>query len=291
MQETTQLSYAIASCFHDSFTDRPPDIRLGQWDIPLIAAQLPSGVTIRIWPLSRDQKASNLEVRALWVVLELENGRFDPATTSITFDSARSIYAGTPIDTCKWLLDHGLQVPTDGHPKPVIGRMTETIATTNGIAIGARFGDVCGGAFATTISCLANANSGERGIAIASGGDATAGNDGIAIAEFGGTATAKDRGIAIGNYELQHAQSGDYGIAVAARGGSAVVGKLGIAVVDADHVANTATAQGDTGAVLVFRSHDGHKVAVVGMSDIKPNTPYKMVNGEIVDATPNSRAI
>jgi hypothetical protein len=225
------------------------------------------------------------------VVLELENGKFDPANGSIVFHSARSIYAGTPIETCKWLLDHGLPVPTDGRTEPVIGRMTEAITTTNGVAIGARFGDVRGGNYATTVSSLANAKSGERGIAIASGGDATAGNDGIAIAAFRGTATAKDRGIAIGNYELQHAQSGDYGIAVAARGGSAVVGKLGIAVVDADHVVNTATAQGDTGAVLVFRSHDGHKVAVVGMSDIKPNTPYKMVNGEIVDATPDSGAI
>jgi hypothetical protein len=241
--------------------------------------------------LSRDQKASNLEVRALWVVLELENGRFDPATTSISFDSARSIYAGTPINTCKWLLDHGLPVPTDGHPKPVIGRMTETIATTDGIAIGGRFGDVCGGDFATTISWLANAESGARGIAIASAGDASVGAAGIAIVKWRGVATAKDFGIAIGNNEFQHAQAGDFGVAVATRGGSAVVGKFGTAIVDSDHIVNAATAQGDTGAVLVFRSHDGHKVAVVGMSDIKPNTPYKMVNGEIVDATPNSGAI
>jgi hypothetical protein len=105
---------------------------------------------------------------------------------------------------------------------------------------------------------------GARGAVV--GGTATAGDRGTATAGDYGTATAGDYGTAT---------AGDYGTATAGDGGTATAGYGG-----------TATA-GDYGT-LVIRWHDRNRarlaVGYVGENGIKPNTPYRVANGNLTEA-------
>lgn len=129
---------------------------------------------------------------------------------------------------------------------------------------------------------------------------ATAGYNGVATAGDRGVATAGDRGAATaGDYGA--ATAGDFGAATAGEHGAATTGNLGVvtsrgrSAVGTNGIAvargmNT-RAKGGMGAVLVLAEEDecsfklaAWKAAVVDGDKIKPDTWYKLNDGEFVEA-------
>ena len=136
------------------------------------------------------------------------------------------------------------------------------------------------------------ATAGNRGTATAGyAGTATAGDDGTATAGYGGTATAGNRGTATaGNYGT--ATAGDDGTATAGYGGTATAGCRGTATAGNRGTATagdagTATA-GDRGTIiLAWWDYDlGRRrwvVGEVGIDGIVADTPYRVVDGALVE--------
>ena len=132
---------------------------------------------------------------------------------------------------------------------------------------------------------------GKLGVAIAGDyGAANAGDYGAAITEDYGAANAGYYGAAI---------TGDYGAANAGEGGTASAGYCGISVVRENGkssveiggaaVAFDGWAKGENGAALVLIETDeekeikGIKAVLVDGEKIKPNTYYRLKNGEVIE--------
>ena len=115
-------------------------------------------------------------------------------------------------------------------------------------------------------------------------GAATAGEYGAATAGEYGAATAGDRGAATAGY-AGAATAGEYGAATSR--GKSSVGENGLAVARGNGV----RVKGGMGAVLVIAEEKdnsyelvGWKAVVVDGTAIKPDTWYKLKNGEFVEA-------
>ena len=129
------------------------------------------------------------------------------------------------------------------------------------------------------------ATAGDRGAATAGySGAATAGDSGAATAGYSGAATAGNYGAATaGNYGA--ATAGDSGAATS-RGKSAS-GENGLSVARGNEV----RVKGGMGAILVIAEENTSdydiaewKAVVVDGEKIKPDTWYKLENGELVEA-------
>ena len=140
--------------------------------------------------------------------------------------------------------------------------------------LGAR-GAIIGGT--ATAGYNGTATAGDYGTATAGDrGTATAGDHGTATAGYRGTATAGSNGTATAGYNGT-ATAGDYGTATAGDRGTATAG---------DH--GTATA-GDHGTICIrWWNQSRFRLAVgyVGENGIKPNTPYRVVNGKLMEESP-----
>ena len=137
-----------------------------------------------------------------------------------------------------------------------------------------------------------SATAGYRGTATAGvSGAATAGNDGTATAGVSGTATAGvsgtatagDYGTATAGYDGT-ATAGDYGTATAGNRGTATAGYRGTATAGDS---GTATA-GERGSIIIawWDSELGRRrwvVGEVGMDGIVADTPYRVVDGALVE--------
>ena len=129
------------------------------------------------------------------------------------------------------------------------------------------------------------ATAGYRAAATAgNGGAATAGDEGAATAGYGGAATAGNGGAATAGYEGA-ATAGDRGAATSK--GKSAVGKNGIAVARGNNV----RAKGGMGAVIFLAEEEDYSYDLIawnaGVIDgvaLKPDTWYKLENGEFVEA-------
>ena len=142
------------------------------------------------------------------------------------------------------------------------------------------------------------ATAGDRGAATAGySGAATAGDYGAATAGDRGAATAGDRGAATAGYsgaatagDSGAATAGDYGAAtagnsgVATSRGSSSVGENGLAVARG----NGAKVKGGLGSILVIAEEEeddyiiqSWKAVIVDGTNIKPDTWYSIVDGEL----------
>ena len=145
---------------------------------------------------------------------------------------------------------------------------------------------------AATAGNFGAATAGNSGAATAgNSGAATAGNSGAATAGNFGAATAGDRGAATaGNFGA--ATAGDSGAATAGNSGAATakgsvsVGKNGCGLVRGNDV----KIKGGLGAVLVICEENADncdikewKAFVVDGTDIRADTWYKLVDGELVE--------
>ena len=115
-------------------------------------------------------------------------------------------------------------------------------------------------------------------------GAANAGYYGAANAGYKGAANAGDYGAAnAGDYGA--ANAGDYGAANAGYKGAASVGKNGVAI-----VSTYGKVKGGIGSVLVLVNRDDYgnivefKSVQVDGEAVKPDTWYKLENGEIKEA-------
>ena len=128
-------------------------------------------------------------------------------------------------------------------------------------------------------------NAGDYGAANAGNyGAANAGNYGAANAGNCGAANAGDYGAANAGYKGA-ANAGDYGAANAGYKGAASVGENGVAIVSTD-----GKVKGGIGSVLVLVNRDDYgnivefKSVQVDGETVKPDTWYKLENGEIKEA-------
>ena len=153
------------------------------------------------------------------------------------------------------------------------------------------------------------ATAGDRGAATAGNyGAATAGNYGAATAGNYGAATAGDRGAATaGNSgaatagDRGAATAGEYGAATAGEYGAATAGNYGAATSRGKSASgenglsvargNDVRVKGGMGAILVIAEENVSdydiaewKAVVVDGEKIKPDTWYKLENGELVEA-------
>ena len=130
-------------------------------------------------------------------------------------------------------------------------------------------------------------------------GAATAGNRGAATAGYAGAATAGNRGAATAG-EYGAATAGEYGAATAGYAGAATAGEYGAATskgksaVGENGLAvargNGVRVKGGVNAVLVIAEENeddfnlaAWKVGVVDGTTLKPDTWYKLENGEFVE--------
>ena len=146
---------------------------------------------------------------------------------------------------------------------------------------------------AATAGDYGAATAGNRGAATAgNSGAATAGNRGAATAGGYGAATAGDSGAATAGYSGA-ATAGDSGAATAGDSGAATSrgksasGENGLSVARGNDV----RVKGGMGAILVIAEENTSdydiaewKAVVVDGEKIKPNTWYKLENGELVEA-------
>ena len=138
---------------------------------------------------------------------------------------------------------------------------------------------------AATAGDYGAATAGDRGAATAGNyGAATAGNYGAATAGYSGAATAGDSGAATAG-DRGAATAGDSGAATS-RGKSAS-GENGLSVARGNEV----RVKGGMGAILVIAEENTSdydiaewKAVVVDGEKIKPDTWYKLENGELVEA-------
>ena len=155
------------------------------------------------------------------------------------------------------------------------------------IRIGARLdiAGICKAAFEFVKSRCTNENNAEPGKPATAGdrGAATAGDRGAATAGYGGAATAGYGGAATAGYRGA-ATAGDGGAATSR--GSSSSGENGLSVARGNDV----RVRGGLGAVLVIVEENAGnydiaswKAAVVDGSRIKPDTWYKLVDGEFTE--------
>ncbi len=155
---------------------------------------------------------------------------------------------------------------------------------------------------AATAGSYGAATAGYRGAATAGdSGAATAGDSGAATAGYSGAATAGSYGAATaGSYGA--ATAGSYGAATAGYRGAATAGSYGAAT-SRGHSAvgknglavargNGVMVKGGIGAILVIAEENENendynvkewKAVVVDGETIKPDTWYKLVNGELIE--------
>jgi hypothetical protein len=131
------------------------------------------------------------------------------------------------------------------------------------------------------------ANAGYRGAANAGDcGAANAGDCGAANAGYRGAANAGDCGAANAG-DRGAANAGYRGAAIVQAEGSATVGEKGVAVC----MGNNSKAKGGAGSVLILVERDedynitNAKTLIVGADGIKPDTWYKLVNGQVEEST------
>ena len=169
-------------------------------------------------------------------------------------------------------------------------------AATAGYKGAATAGDygaaTAGNSGAATAGDYGAATAGYKGAATAgNSGAATAGNSGAATAGDYGAATAGDYGAATAGYKGA-ATAGDYGAATAGDYGAATSrgqsasGENGLSVARGNGV----KVKGGMGAILVIAEEkqdsydiENWKAVVVDGEKIKPDTWYKMVDGELVE--------
>jgi hypothetical protein len=173
----------------------------------------------------------------------------------VKFPRGEVVHVGDQISATKYIAANG------GAGKAIVG--ATVTAGDYGRAIVGDYGRA-------TVGKHGRATAGDRGIAIVGDhGAATAGNYATACAGERGRATAGTRG---------RASAGDRGRVSAGDDGIAIVG---------DHGAATAgyrgrVSAGDNGTLCLWE-YDGHRrrlrVAYVGENGIKPNVPYRLVNG------------
>ena len=120
-------------------------------------------------------------------------------------------------------------------------------------------------------------------------GTATAGWRGTATAGDEGTATAGDYGTAMAGDEGT-AMAGDYGTAMAGDEGTATAGWKGTATAGDEGTAmagDNGTATAGVRGCIILKHWNGERYitlcANVGIDGIKPNTPYHVVDGKIVE--------
>jgi hypothetical protein len=143
-----------------------------------------------------------------------------------------------------------------------------------------------GYAGAATAGYAGAATAGEYGAATAGyAGAATAGNRGAATAGYAGAATAGNRGAATAG-EYGAATAGEYGAATSR--GSSAVGTHGLAVARGNNV----KVKGGLGALLVIAEEDttdysiaSWKAVVVDGENVKADTWYRLVDGELIETT------
>ena len=138
---------------------------------------------------------------------------------------------------------------------------------------GAATADRCG---AATVGMYGAANVGNSGVAVA-------GNGGVAKVRDSGLATAGNYGVAVAEYDSV-AKAGDLGVAVSRSHSS--VGENGLAFARGNDV----RAKGDLGSIIfIIEEQDLNydirewKAGVIDGKTLKPNTWYKLKNGEFVE--------
>ena len=154
-----------------------------------------------------------------------------------------------------------------------------------GAATAGSYGAATAGSYgAVTAGDNGAATAGDNGAATAGdNGAATAGDNGAATAGDNGAATAGYRGAATAGYRGA-ATAGSYGAATSR--GKSCTGKHGISVARGNDV----KVRGGMGAILVIAEEEKEryeiaswKVVIVDGDKVKPDTWYKLQNGELIE--------
>ncbi len=276
------LRFAVASCWHESYHEGTPTVPLGPFDLEDMHRRAAPADEVVIWPLTDRCESSYLQWAALWVVLELEEGRAvhgEKDAPRVEFARARALHHGRPQEVCAWLLANKLPVPGDDTHDVVLGRNTERVASELGaVIVAGRWGHAEGGFMSIACAFMGDAVAGTLGVAVNTcSGTARAGDKGAAVTTHWSDAIAGRSGVAAALDEFQSATAGQDGTAVAGFGGRASVGASGVAI------ALSGTVRGGQGAILVIRRSDRLHVARVGEDGIKPDTPYHVRDGRFVE--------
>jgi len=104
---------------------------------------------------------------------------------------------------------------------------------------------------------------------------AVSGNAGYALTGQFGTASAGDKGVACAEYGGT-AISGECGTSIADRTGKAKTGKNGVSIADE----GGCVSGGENSVLILYGNNNTPVVAIVGLNGIKPDTIYKLHDGE-----------